>query len=87
MANEQHLPVTFSSFIVSLGGVAMEHMGFSQREGAVKELSLARQNIALIELLGEKTRGNLDGEEQKLMESLLVELRLKWKEAGGGDAS
>ena len=83
MADEQHLPVTFASFLVSLGGVAMESMGFSQREGAVKDLDLARQNIALIELLSEKTQGNLDSEEQRLTESLLVELRMKWAEAGG----
>lgn len=82
MSAEKSLPVTFSSFVVSLGGTAMEHMGLSPHpEAQPKNLALARQTIDLIGLLQEKTKGNLDEEEQTLIDSLLYELRLKWTEA------
>lgn len=45
------------------------------------DLAVARQNIDLLELLQEKTRGNLSGEEQVLLEKLLFEVRLKFVEA------
>jgi hypothetical protein len=35
-----------------------------------------------LELLQEKTQGNLDAEEQHLLESLLYELRMRFVEAG-----
>jgi hypothetical protein len=42
---------------------------------------LARQTIDTLELLQEKTRGNLDAEEDHLLESLLYELRMRFVEA------
>ena len=35
------------------------------------------------QMLFEKTRGNLEEEEQKLLESLLYELRMQFVKAGG----
>ncbi len=84
MSTEKPLPVSFSSFVVSLGTTAMEHLGLSPNpEAQPKNLELARQTIDLLGILHEKTRGNLDAEEQRLLDSVLYELRLKWSEAAG----
>ena len=46
----------------------------------VEHLLLARQTIDTLEMLHEKTRGNLDAEESKLFEGLLYELRMHFVE-------
>jgi len=43
-------------------------------------LELARNGIDLLGMLREKTEGNLDDDEQKLLETLLYELRTKFVE-------
>ena len=45
-----------------------------------KNLDLARQNIDLLALLKEKTKGNLTPEEQTLIDNLLYDLRLRYVE-------
>ena len=45
------------------------------------DLELARQNIDLLELMLEKTRGNLSKEEAQLLEQLLFETRMHFVEA------
>jgi hypothetical protein len=45
---------------------------------------LARQTIDLIALLAEKTKGNLTGEEERLMEHTLYDLRSRYIKAAGG---
>jgi hypothetical protein len=42
---------------------------------------LARQNIDIIKMLSEKTRGNLTPEEVSLIQRLIADLQLKWLEA------
>lgn len=44
------------------------------------DLELARQNIDLLELMYEKTRGNRSPEEEQLIEQLLFETRMKFIE-------
>jgi hypothetical protein len=41
---------------------------------------MSRQNIDLLELLFEKTRGNRTHEEERLLEQLLFETRLRYVE-------
>ena len=43
-------------------------------------LELARNGIDLLGMLAEKTEGNLDDDEKKLLETLLYELRMKFVE-------
>ena len=45
------------------------------------DLPLARQTIDLVEILQEKTRGNLTPEEDQLLQSLLTDLRMRYVEA------
>ncbi|MEN9723455.1 MAG: hypothetical protein RJB38_1441 [Pseudomonadota bacterium] len=51
--------------------------------GSKPDLLLARQNIDLLELMLEKTRGNLSSEEATLLERLLFETRMQFVEAQG----
>ena len=44
----------------------------------------ARQTIDILGILEEKTRGNLDEEEGKLLMGLLYTLRMQYVEAGSG---
>ena len=73
-------PIDFSTFIVSLRTSAMMHLG-SSREGGSSEsidLALARQEIDLLDILEEKTRGNLTGEEERLLSQILFDLRTRY---------
>ncbi len=83
-SNERELLVNFSSFIVSLASSAMVNLGEVpdpiHRERRT-DLDLARQTIDLIGVLQEKTEGNLDEEEVKLVETVLYDLRMKFVQA------
>ncbi len=78
--------VDFSSLCLSLAISAQYHMGIaghpeSQQPIPKVELPMARQTIDTLEMLERKTRGNLDAEEAKLLETLLYELRMHYVEA------
>ena len=74
----------FSTFILSLSTSALVHLAELpdpvSNEKKVN-LQLAKQTIALIEMLKEKTKGNLTGEEDRLIDDLLYDLRLKYVQA------
>ncbi len=74
-------PVSFSSFITSLAASAMDHLGqLEDTRGQKPNLPLARQTIDLIAVLKEKTDGNLDGDEQRLLDTLLMDLQRRFVE-------
>lgn len=87
-AAESGLPrVDFASFCLSLATSAFYHLGAAGdpetgEVAADKNLPLARQTIDALEMLRDKTRGNLDDEEEKLLESLLYELHVRFVQAG-----
>lgn len=78
--------IDFSTFILSLATTALYQMGLLAEPGSGQKMQpdrlLARQTIDTLEMLHEKTRGNLDADEEKLFESLLYELRLRFVELG-----
>lgn len=85
-AESEGIPkMDFSTFAISLGTSALYHMGVVKgpdgEEADQKNLPFARQTIDTLEMLAEKTRGNLDGQEEKLLESLLFELRMRFVES------
>ena len=45
------------------------------------DVPVAKQMIDILGMLREKTRGNLDAGEQRLMEDILFDLRMKYVEA------
>jgi len=79
---EGFLPeVNFANFILSLGTTAFYHFGDlpDQAGGqAEKNLAAAKQTIDLLSMLESKTKGNLDKDEQALLEGILYELRLRF---------
>ncbi len=78
--------VNFSTFIVSLYSSALVHLGEMPEPSTgtkVKELNLAKQTIDMVIMLEEKTRGNLDKDEEKLIASLLHELKMAYAKAKG----
>lgn len=78
--------ITFSAFLISLSSSAFVHLGDipDPATGQIKkDLALAKQTIDLLGLLREKTRNNLQEDEEKLFDNLLYDLRLRYvKEAG-----
>lgn len=84
--DEQLPPVTFSDFIVSLSTSAIFHFGEIPdpvTKKAEKNLLAAKQMIDILGVLEQKTRGNLDENEKKLLDAILYELRMRFvKEAG-----
>jgi hypothetical protein len=77
-------PIDFNTFVVSLASSALVHLGDapSPESGKLeKQLAQGKQVIDLLGLLQEKTRGNLTDEEARLLQALLLDLRLRYVEA------
>jgi hypothetical protein len=78
--------ITFASFLVSLSSSAFISLGQipDPHSGKTeKNLPLAKQTIDLLGLLREKTRNNLNNEEENLFAHLLYDLRMAYiKEVG-----
>ncbi len=82
----QSLPdIDFSTFVLSLGSSALVHLGEVPDDDGTTQpnLALAKQTIDLLALIQDKTRGNLDAGEEKLLASLLYDLRIKYVDARG----
>jgi len=76
--------VNFSSFLLSLSSSSLLHLGEiadPQSGTKKKDLALAKQSIDIINLLKDKTKGNLTQEEEKLLEHLLYDLRMRFVKA------
>jgi hypothetical protein len=79
----RHSEVAFSSFILSLGTSAMLYLGFAEDPTTGKKevnLPMARHVIDTLAMLKEKTKGNLEEDEEKLIDTMLFDLRLKFVE-------
>jgi hypothetical protein len=77
----QALPVTFSSFVISLGSSALMLMGeqLDPHQAPVSaNLPQAKEIIDLLSVLEEKTKGNLTSEEQTVLRDMLYALRMKY---------
>lgn len=79
---DAHLPeINFATFILSLNSSAMLHFGdFEDPVSGKKEknLTMAKQTIEMIDMLKEKTKGNLTPEEEMLLENILYELKIRY---------
>ncbi len=76
----------FANFLLSISTSALIQLGEipdPTTRQPVKQLPLAKHTIDLIGMLKEKTRGNLTPEEEKLMDFLLYDLRMKFVKATG----
>jgi len=78
--------VDFSTFVLSLGTTALYQLGAvpdpATGERVEPDVLVAKQTIDTLEMLRDKTRGNLDDEERNLIDSLLYELQMRFVETG-----
>jgi hypothetical protein len=75
--------IDFATFVLSLSHSAYLHLGDAPNPASGKierNLTMARQTIDLLGLLEQKTQGNLTGEEERVLDQVLYELRLRYIE-------
>ena len=75
--------ITFSSFVLSLATQAMVFVGAmpNPQDGKpYEDLPAAQHMIDILGMLKEKTTGNLDQSEERLLEHTLYDLRMKYVE-------
>jgi len=75
--------IDFATFILSLSHSALMHLGEApdpETNAVQANLPLAKQDIDLLGLLEEKTKGNLTGDEERLLAQVLFDLRMRYVE-------
>ncbi len=86
-AGETQLPpIDLSTFVISLNSSALVQLGILEEPGSgqkTKNLALAKQTIDILAMLEEKTKGNLNRDEENILKSILYDLRMLYvKEKG-----
>ncbi|HRU93847.1 MAG TPA: DUF1844 domain-containing protein [Anaerolineae bacterium] len=77
-------PASFSTFVQGLAGQCLILLGALENPVTGKkevDLEQAKYTVDLLDVLETKTRGNLDEEEQRLIRSLLYDLRMRYVQA------
>jgi hypothetical protein len=75
--------ITFSSFILGLSTQALMYLGeipSPQDKQPHQDLPAAQQMIDVLGVLRKKTVGNLDKNEEQLLDNILFDLRMKYVE-------
>ena len=74
--------MSFDQLVQSVYMTAMMQLGAATHEGQQPQVDIlgARQSIDMLGVLAEKTKGNLNPEETRLLDSALFELRLAFLE-------
>jgi hypothetical protein len=86
-AGQEMPPVDFITFVLSLSQTAFLSLGLGPELEPGKsfpvDLQSARWTIEALEMLREKTKGNLTGEEERIFERLMAELRMAYVQVAG----
>ncbi len=75
--------IDFATFVLSLSHSALMHLGEAphpETNTVEANLPLAKQDIDLLGLFDEKTKGNLTGDEERLLAQVLFDLRMRYVE-------
>lgn len=75
--------IDFSTFVLSLSTSALMHLGEAPNPDTNEvemNLALAKQDIDLLGVLEDKTKGNLTGDEERLLAQVLFDLRMRFVE-------
>lgn len=81
------VPMSFATLVLSLSTSVLMHLGVlpsdegEEPQNTPVNLPLAKQTIGILEMLQEKTAGNLDQEEARMLEQLLHDLHMRFVEA------
>ncbi len=77
--------IDFYTFVLSIGSSVLVHLGDAPHpetgKPVEKNLPLAQQSIEILAMLEQKTKGNRTEEESKLLDQLLLDLKLRYVEA------
>lgn len=79
--------VTLATFVFSLSSSALVHLGeIPEPETNISrvDLPMAKQIIDTLGMLQEKTKGNLDPDEDRLLRSVLYDLRMRYISKSSG---
>ena len=82
-ADEQKYDMQFYQLVLSMQAAAWYQLGkvASPFSGKIeRDLQAAKHSIDMLEMLQRKTKGNLNDEEQKLLDHILYELRMNYVE-------
>lgn len=74
-------PINFSNFVLSLHTSALFHFGDipDPTSGkAQKNFPAVKQTIDIIDMINEKTKGNLNEQESNLIQGVLYELKMRY---------
>lgn len=74
-------PIDFSSFVISLSSSVLISLGEIPHPDTNElkvDICFAKETIQILEMLQEKTRGNLTEDEQELIDTILFDLRFKY---------
>jgi hypothetical protein len=74
-------PLDFSSIVILLYFPTLIQLGLMEDPGTGElreELVLAKRNIDLLDLLRDRTKGNLEEEEAKFLEGVLNQLKMAY---------
>lgn len=80
---EEKTQIDFTTFILSLASSAQVHLGLIPNPVSAKtetDTTAARQTIDILDILKQKTKGNLSGDEERLLDYILYDLRMKFVE-------
>ena len=75
--------IDFATFVLSMTHSALIHLGDAPNPATGEtdvDLGMARQTIDILGLLQEKCRGNLTGEEERVLNQSLYDLRMRFVE-------
>ena len=79
-AEDYQLPeINFATFIFSLNHSVLVHLGIMDDPSTgkkVRNLPIAKQTIDILGMLKEKTKGNLEEDEEKMLKNILYDLRM-----------
>ncbi|HEY8076722.1 MAG TPA: DUF1844 domain-containing protein [Labilithrix sp.] len=83
MSEDTLPPIDFATFTLSLAHSARMHLGEEPNPETNKvetNFAVAKQNIDILAMLEDKTKGNLSGDEERLLAQVLFDLRMRYVE-------
>jgi hypothetical protein len=81
MSSEPNAGPTFLTYLQGYVTQVLMHLGEIDNPlqgGPVTNLGLAKQSIDLLQIIADKTEGNLTDEEEKFLKGSLYDLRMKF---------
>ena len=81
MGSDEKNPMLFSALVIMMHTAAMQQLGKIKHPATGKierHLPAAQDTIDILDMLKEKTKGNLSPEEERLLTQVLAELKLNY---------